>query len=607
MKKYFLIPIILIACICSASIAHASDRDTVFNSCLQQKGITSSQFYSPNTSVEGNPVEFFEKYIGVLHCFVDGFGRADNGPGFMQISYASKIRSFGIITGFNFNKFREPHSTECQKKGVACNKAHWDDGYDCTGNVSYPCQIKAEISTENALVASIRKYALSLPMPHEEPKEPECGPSEYLVSGKCQHIFELCGRDSLFRYNLSTGVCSCPDTYLPMDGKCMSEYDLDPPDLIHTPPPGDEPPPSPPDVIEPPVEDESGNAFCQPPDAQPLSYNEYGIPIANAQIYSNYSVLTHVKGDVLIWTTSTKKWAPAYKGQRMTIGDKIKTGRNGYAETKFANSAIFKMRPLSQLEIPDHKDGCSCHINHKVGYLDMKFGKVWSKVKPANDKCGWSVKTPTAIAGGTDRYDPDLARGYVNYESEDLSSKRTFKNLWNDIINNFTSDDAPSNDYEHYRQPQSYNNNDMSKVAFDVIDIKKALAEDGEIILHSMHDASTNTSRFYVEQGAVEVKDINETAGVVIGPGETIHITPDTVPHDMDVQPVNQVDDVEWENWDDDSGISIFILIILYIAGMVYVIRYVFKSKRGIFAKIGMFVLGFILMNLIVNILMLFM
>jgi len=122
-----------------------------------------------------------------------------------------------------------------------------------------------------------------------------------------------------------------------------------------------------------------------------------------------------------------------------------------------------------------------------------------------------------------------------------------------------------------------------------------------------MHDASTNTSRFYVEQGAVEVKDINETAGVVIGPGETIHITPDTVPHDMDVQPVNQVDDVEWENWDDDSGISIFILIILYIAGMVYVIRYVFKSKRGIFAKIGMFVLGFILMNLIVNILMLFM
>jgi hypothetical protein len=224
----------------------------------------------------------------------------------------------------------------------------------------------------------------------------------------------------------------------------------------------------------------------------------------------------------------------------------------------------------------------------------MKFGRVWSKVQPIDPECDWQIKTPTAIAVGSDRYDPDLARGYVSYPEPKKPFK--FKDLWRDIINNLSSDDSPSNSYEHYREPQS----------FDVIDIKKAIAADGEIILHSMHDDSTNISQFYVEQGVVEVSDLKTDVGVVLSAGETIRVTPDTVPHDMDVQPASQVTGQWWEEWDDDSGLSIFVPAVLYILGIVFVIRRVWRSKRGFFAKIGIFILGFIIVNVIAAILMMF-
>ncbi len=606
MKKYLLLPLLALLVLTYGALpAKAADRDAILQNCLKQQGMTSTQFYSPKTQVEGNPVEFFEKYIGVMDCFVGSNGREANGPGYMMIPYATKIKSFANSIGFDFVGYRNPMNADCQKKDAACTKAHWDDGYDCSANVWYPCLTESEIATENAMVSAIRKYALSLPMPHKEPEEPICGPFEYLVGGRCQHIFELCGRDSLFQYNEATGVCSCPDPYIPSDGKCVHEDDLNPPDLIHIPPPGDEPPPPPspkPPVIYTPPEDDfppddPRNAFCQPPEGAVAQANEYGIPIANAQIYSNYSVVTHLEGEVWIMTKNAPQWAPAFKGQRMTIGDKIKTTKNGRCEVTFANSAVFRMRPLSQLEIPDHKNGCSCHLNHRVGYLDMKFGKVWSKVKPTDDECDWWVKTPTAIAGGSDRGYGDLPRNYVSYPKPEESTWNKLKNVWSDIINNLSSDDTPSNSPENYRQPQSFRESGMSEVALNVIDIQKALAEDGgEIILHASYDEATQISKFYVEEGSVDISDIGETVSVPLSAGEQITVEPDALPHDMDIEPVAQVAGQWWEEWDEQSGFSVYVPLIVFVAGIVTTIIVICRSKkRGFLRKIGIAVLGFIL------------
>jgi len=349
----------------------------------------------------------------------------------------------------------------------------------------------------------------------------------------------------------------------------MSEYDLDPPDIFdEQPPPPSEPPvgDTPPKIYTPPDDDFSPddprNAFCQPPDGalslQDDSSNGF-IENAHAQIYSNYSVVTEISGEVLVWSQRTQQWAPAFKGQRLMVEDKIKTGRNGRCAMKFANSSEIRLRPLSQMEIMGPSHPCWCTFNMKRGYLDMKFGRVWSKDKP-NDPCAQYIKTPTAIAGGSERGRPM---------------------------------------YDYY-------DNDEFEVAYEILEIPLASAEDGETILHALHDEETQISKFYVEKGEVFVSDVGETVSVPISAGEQITVEPDALPHDMDIEPVAQVSGQWWEDWEDDSGMSIFVPIVLYILGIVFVIRRVWKSKRGIFMKIGMFILGFIIMNVITAILMMF-
>ena len=602
--------------------------------CEKNAGWTGEEFDTAHNyhSSDKSPIVFYNEYISILDCWANNH-RAPDGRGWIFGFLDRKIDGMSSKIGFKRDDcFKRKGFYACKDKQTACVtscNATYQDSFSkradcvdvCLHEKFNSCFTAAHIACEEEFKELVFNYAQSLEKDQreEESPEPECDPFEYFVSGRCQHIFELCGHDSLFQYNPSNGVCSCPDPYLPSNGKCVHEDDLYPPEppVVDTPPlpPANEPPPPPePPVDEPPADDQDfppddpRNQFCQPPEDAEYSYNEYGIPIANAQIFSNYSVVTHTEGEVLVMTKNAPRWAPVYKGQRISIGDKIKTGRNGTAEVKFANSAVFRMRPLSQLEIPDHKDGCSCHINHKVGYLDMKFGKVWSKVKPVEDECDWWVKTPTAIAGGSDRYDPDLARGYVNYDSgEGEGEKRTFKDLWYDIINNLSSDNTPSNSIEHYREPQSFRESCIGEVAFNVINIKKALAEGGgEIILHSAYDEETQISKFYVEKGEVKISDPKEYVSVIVSEGETMSVSPDTVPHDMDVQPASQVSGQWWEEWNDDSGLSILIPIVLYIGGIVFVIRKVLKSKRGVFSKIGMFIFGFVLMNFIVSILMLF-
>ena len=228
MKKYFLISLILTALFSlthAISIAEAADRDAILKSCLKQHGMTSSQFYSPGRNIEGNPAEFFENYIGVMHCFVGSYGREDNGPGIMVIPYAKNIKSYITSSiGFNFMEYRSPLNAVCQKKGAECNQAHWDDGYDCTKHVSYPCQTEAEISAENAMIAAIRKYAAKLPY-DEIPKELECGSYEYLIDGECRTKRDLCGDDALLIYDEDNNKCYCPDGYLYENRSCVYEED----------------------------------------------------------------------------------------------------------------------------------------------------------------------------------------------------------------------------------------------------------------------------------------------------------------------------------------------------------------------------------------------
>ena len=570
MKKYLLIPVVLLALIYFIPNANASPSMDALNGCIEKQGWDSSMFNSPENHVgDRNPVEYYEEYISILQCYLATFGRGDNGPGFLLIVVNNFSRR---QLGFDPMKdCRSPTNDKvCNPRSFECNQGCSQLGGDpyrecfanCVNNVWYPCMVETEIGCENQLVSKIRTYAASLPMP-DEPKEPECGPSEYNVGGVCKHIFELCGRDSLFTYNESTGNCSCPDMYIVMDGKCVHEDDLAPPpprDDYYTPPTDlsvDEPPPDEllPPQDQPPPDDpliDDGNAFCQPSNVV-TSYNEYGIPVANAQIYSSYSVVEDIKGEVLVKTKGATQWSPAFKGMRLNIGDRIKTGETGKCTVRFANSAQMKMRKFSEIYVPEPDDPRICDIGMRVGYLDVKFRKLWNKI---NSKGGLYIRTPTAIAGGGS------------------DSRRPMYNL---------------------------NKNNGDKIVHNILKIPLVSAEDDETILHVSYDEETEISKFYVEKGSVDIMDLNEITSVPLSAGEQIVVESDIMPHDTNIEPVFQVKEQWWEEWDDDSGASGFVIISILIAGVAAIVFLVRKcKKRNILLRVGIVIVGILLTSMLI-------
>jgi len=589
MKKYLLIPVVFLALVCGTQVVHALTGTENLTICAEREGWTygSLDNYPTESNPGENPVAYYNTFFKIWHCYRDIQVKDEKRIFWVPHGWFGwrSIESFANKIGFPATDWGSfvcmvNGSDGCEKDSRECRKACGDGGgpdtvcgRKCTGERIY-CGNRVAITCEGELEAFAKAYASKLAP--DVPKEPECGSSEYLVSGRCQSVFELCGRDSLFQYNPSTKVCTCPDPYIPSNGECIHEDDLyplaEPPTPLPPPPPPNEPPPTPyvplppivnnPPPSSPPTQPpaDGSNAFCQPPGAQPLSYNEYGIPIANAQIYTNVSVITEIQGEVLVKTKNAPRWVPAYKGQRLTVEDKIKTGRTGRCAVKFANSSIMHLRPISQMEIVGPKHPCWCVINMKRGYLNMKFRRTWNDPKK-NDPCAQYIYTPTAIAGGG---------------------------------------------YDGHRPMYDYYENENIKVAYNVLEIPLASAADNQIILHAEHDEETQVSKFYVEKGAVAVSDVDETASVTLSAGETMSVTPDTVPHPMDVKPAAQVAGQWWEDWDETSGIPFFVWVVLYVVGLVFIFRFVRKSKRGFLVKTGMFILGFILANIIISLLMSF-
>ena len=541
--------------------------------CAKSYGWTSDGILSPKTSFGSgeDPVAHYSIYFSILKCFEGKNGRdQQNGACWLW----DEVIGLGLNAGYNVKNdclYKDP----CAEKTRACTLPCWDlsgeeEGKckeNCRNSVQFPCQVSHTISCEQKLQSAVMVWAKTLipPSIEEEEAEPECGSNEYKVNGQCKHIFDLCGRDSLFQYNESTGECFCPDPYLPSNGKCVHVDDLYPPEPPpeETPPPSEETSPplppadksslSPPPAEEPPFDDESWNAFCQPPDAVARNVNEFGVPIANAQIYSNYSVITDLSGEVMVKTKDAPRWAPAFKGQRIMIGDRVKTGRNGNCAVKFANSTVMRMRSLSQLLIPDHKDPRYCDGKLQYGYLDLKFGKVWSRLKPEegyyNRFC-----TPNTCTGRR-----DTQSGRSPLEGKIIRNDKM-------VAHNSSSIDG-------------------------LVGVPFAYAAGNQTHIHISHDEETQISNIYVESGEVEIFDPEETVVVALSVNEHISVTSDQLPHDTDVEPSAQV--IQW--WEEESQ-SPLINVVVFLVGIVAIAFIINKyKKKNIFLKVAIVVTGLLL------------
>ena len=292
-------------------------------------------------------------------------------------------------------------------------------------------------------------------------------------------------------------------------------------------------------------------AFCLPP-GSPIDSG--GGPKGflhptevHAQISSNYSIVTRIEGEVLIKTKNATQWAPAFKGQRLMVGDKIKTGRSGRAEVKFANSAIFRMRPYSEMWIPDQA-ATECRLDHRVGFLDMKFGKVWSAV---TGKPSVKVKTPNAVIGTVRKHDP--MQGDAGGSGDALG--------------------------EYVEVPFA----GVAYVGGVAHAANIAHAAGDEIIVHSYHDETTGVSKFAVENGAVDVMNLSESGAVELTSGEHLTVNSGENPDGDNVENFADVSDAWWEddyNWGGLPNYVYFIAGLVLVGGLVFVVKRVVK-RRG--------------------------
>jgi len=119
---------------------------------------------------------------------------------------------------------------------------------------------------------------------------------------------------------------------------------------------------------------------------------------------------TRVEGSVDILRATESAAVQARAGDAVSMGDAIRTKRNGKAEVQFQDGTVIQLAPETRITIDEYSFGATGA--RERGFLSLLRGKlraVVSKFKgtvvPASKTdSGFSVKTPTAIAGvrGTD-------------------------------------------------------------------------------------------------------------------------------------------------------------------------------------------------------------
>lgn len=119
---------------------------------------------------------------------------------------------------------------------------------------------------------------------------------------------------------------------------------------------------------------------------------------------------TKVEGKVDILRLSEVKPLPVQAGDPVSLGDAVRTKRNGKAEIQFKDETVIQLAPETRITIDEYSfRGEETREKGLIGLLRGKMRAIVSKVKGAvapasRDGSTFNVKTPTAIAGvkGTD-------------------------------------------------------------------------------------------------------------------------------------------------------------------------------------------------------------
>lgn len=119
---------------------------------------------------------------------------------------------------------------------------------------------------------------------------------------------------------------------------------------------------------------------------------------------------TKVEGKVDIFRPSEDAAAPVQAGDPVSLGDAIRTKRNGRAEIQFKDETVIQLAPETRITIDEYSyRGENTREKGLIGLFRGKMRAIVAKLKAvvvpvARTDASFNVKTPTAIAGvkGTD-------------------------------------------------------------------------------------------------------------------------------------------------------------------------------------------------------------
>ena len=119
---------------------------------------------------------------------------------------------------------------------------------------------------------------------------------------------------------------------------------------------------------------------------------------------------TKVEGKVDILRLSEVAAVPVQTGDPVSLGDAIRTKRNGKAEIQFRDESVIQLAPETRITIDEYSfRGENTREKGLIGLFRGKMRAIVAKLKAtvvsvSRTDAGFNVKTPTAIAGvkGTD-------------------------------------------------------------------------------------------------------------------------------------------------------------------------------------------------------------
>ncbi|MEK6742179.1 MAG: FecR family protein [Nitrospirota bacterium] len=131
---------------------------------------------------------------------------------------------------------------------------------------------------------------------------------------------------------------------------------------------------------------------------------------AGLAVAAPVGTFTKVEGKVDILRQSEIAAAPVQAGDPVSLGDAIRTKRNGRAEIQFKDETVIQLAPETRITIDEYSfRGEDTREKGLIGLFRGKMRAIVAKLKAtvlpvSRTDAGFNIKTPTAIAGvkGTD-------------------------------------------------------------------------------------------------------------------------------------------------------------------------------------------------------------